>query len=281
MHKTLLKLTIAVLTILMMTGCIDLIPNNGLKSKPIAQSFASMTAQEATIATAIAVQVASEPIIRYKTVVFAANAVGLSYPELSSAGFEFTAAKLYASTAAGESKPGLIIGEVELTDPFDRKVAFLYRAEYSVKMEQTYISKLEMEPNYTNSPRVDVTAVKTADLPHRQMSFTDMVIFLADKGVAANKINANNASKYTIIALAKDWAAPTAKLTLAISAKKTGSSGYSKGSKSNRLEGHWPIATISGSYDTTKPLYARVSFKAKSGFSTTKTLGTYKLSAND
>ena len=242
MRNILKKIIITALSVFFLTGCIASMSSSTLDIEPIAPNYSSMPEDDAAIATAVAVQAATPPLPRFENVTFADGAFGLSDAALGQEKFEFTGAKLYSKRAPQGVAPGVTIGEVELTDPLGRKAAIIYRAEYTKEGEQITLTKLRMEPSYSATPRIDVTVVPASDLPKNKMTYTEMVAFLADKGLSPAELAIAGKRQYAIIAVGKDWASPVSKMTIAISAKKTGSTGHNKGSGSNLLDGHWPIA---------------------------------------
>jgi hypothetical protein len=282
MLNRLKAIVITVLSLFFLTGCITSMSGSTLTIDPIAPNFASMPADDAAIATAVAVQAATPPLQVIQNVSFANGALGLSNAALGQEGFEFTGSKLYTQKAPQGSAPGVTVGEVELTDPLERKATLIYRAEYNKNGEQITLTKLHMEPSYTATPRINVTLVPATDLPKGQMTYTKMIEFLAEKGLSRSELSTAGKKEYAIVALGKDWALPSSKMTIAISAKKNGSSGHSKGSGSTLIDNQWPVAIVVGTFNpssTKNTLYAKVVFKRESGFTASKRLGTYQLSA--
>jgi len=279
-----LKKTITMtLSVLFLAGCIASTSSSTLDIEPVASNFLSMPGDDARIATAVAVQAATTPLAQYKTVTFANGALGFSDASLGKEKFEFTDAKLYTYKVAKGAAPGVSIGEVELTDPLGRKAAILYRAEYTKEGEQITLTTLRMERVYTATPRVKVTVIPATDLPKKKIStYMELIQFLADKGLSPAELATAGNQKYAVFAVGKDWVGPEGKLTIAISASKTGIGGHKKGSNSSLIEGLWPMAVTVGTIDTTSTkdkLYAKISFKKEGGFSSSKIVGVYQLSA--
>ena len=277
MTKTLIP---AALCLLLLTGCLAAKNDSGLGLDPICHNHAAMTETDAAIATAVAVQSATPPLTEIKGVSFARGATGVSEPDLGLQGFEFTDAKLYARRAPG-STPGLSIGEVELTDPLGRRAGYLYRAEYTADGGNVRVTSLRMEPVQCAMPRVDVAVVRAGDLPKGPMTYMDMVRFLAANGLSLSELTAAGTGQYAIVALGRDRVGPEATMTIAVSAKATGSEGHSAGCGSSLLEGCWPVAVLVGTLSPAgnDKLYAKVSFKGESGFGMTRRLGVYQIAA--
>ena len=276
------KIIITALSLFFLTGCIPSMSSSTLDIEPIAPNFASMPTDDAAIATAVAVQAATPPLQVIQNVSFANGALGLSNASLGQQGFEFTGSKLYTQKAPQASTPGITVGEVELTDPLERKATIIYRAEYTKDGNQITLTKLHMEPSHTATPRINVTLVPATDLPKGQMNYANLVKFLAEYGLSPAELSTAGEKEYAIVALGKDWALPSSKMTIAISAKKNGSSGHSKGSGSTLIDNQWPVAIVVGTFNpssTKNKLYAKVVFKRESGFTASKRLGTYQLSA--
>ncbi|WP_319582480.1 hypothetical protein [uncultured Pseudodesulfovibrio sp.] len=274
------SLILAILSLLLLTGCIASKTDSGLSIDPICKNYAAMTENDAAISTAVAVQSATPPLLEVDNVVFAQGAIGLSEPDLGLQGFEFTGAKLYASRAPG-SAPGLSIGEVELTDPLGRRAGFLYRVEYTTNGDEIRLTGLRMEPVQCAAPRVDVAVVRAADLPKGRMTYTDMVRFLAANALTLSELTAAGSGQYAIIALGRDRVGPEATMTIAVSATATGAEGHDAGCGSSVLEGGWPVAVLVGTLSpaSNDKLYAKVSFKSKPGFAMTKKIGVYQIAA--
>jgi hypothetical protein len=278
MTKTLIPAT---LCLLLLTGCLAPKTDSGLNIDPICHNHAAMTETDAAIATAVAVQGATPPLLEIRGVTFARGATGLSEPGLGLQGFEFTGAKLYARRAPGAGAPGLSIGEVELTDPLGRRAGYLYRAEYTTDGGNIQVASLRMEPVQCAVPRVDVTVVRAGDLPKGPMTYMDMVRFLAANALSLNELTTAGTGQYAIVALGRDRVGPEAAMTIAVSAKATGSDGHSVGSGSSLLEGQWPVAVLVGTLSPSgnDKLYAKVTFKAGPGFAMTRRLGVYQIAA--
>lgn len=273
--------TITILAAVALSGCVAGMTGSTLEAEPVAGSYETMPPDDAKIATAVAVQAATPPIEQYQMVRFGPAAMGTSRPELGAEKFEFTGARLYACQACVGNQLGLSMGEVEMTDPLGRRATVLYRAEYMKQDGQITLRRLEMQPRYTVRPRVDVTVVRASDLPTGKVeTFTDLLAFLAEKGIAPADLARMGEAEYAIFAVGRDWAGPESKLTIAISASKTGSLGHTKGEVYKLLDGMWPVAVAFGTFDpssTRDELYAKVTYRKEGGFTATTKVGVYQL----
>ncbi|EGB15727.1 hypothetical protein DND132_2524 [Pseudodesulfovibrio mercurii] len=280
MNKILRLLTVIAVALLL-GGCVSSMPRSGLSMEPMAPTYAAMPETDAAIATAVAVQGATPALGAYGQVRFDPGAAGLSEPDLGLQGFEFTEAKLYAARPPRGGAPGLSMGEVELTDPLGRRTGYLYRAEYAPDGAALRLTSLRMEPIYCADPRVDVTVLRAGDLPKGPMTYAQLVRVLSRKGLTLSQLTEAGPGDYAIVALGRDRVGPGAELTIAVSAKATGSGGHSVGSGSSLLEGRWPVAVLVGNLapNGSRKLYAKVSFKAEPGRAKPRTIGVYQIAA--
>lgn len=271
--------------LLLLTGCVEVLTGPKFDTTPLAKDFGSMPLDAATITSAVAVQAATPPLQKVGHVTFSDAASTALAIQLGAENFGFTGSKLFVHHPATNTSPGLAAAEIEYTDAFDRKATVLYRAEFTRDGDRYHISKLNIAKTYKAKPRVKVTIVPNKELPSEQFtSYENLITFLANKGLSAEKLaNAGN-QEYAIVAVGKDWSSSTSKMTVAVSANKMGSDGYKRSSCSYSVNG-WPVAVATGTFnpaDTKNKLYAKVSINdGKSIMSITQLLGTYQLAAFD
>lgn len=286
MNRYRLYILPALLPLLLLTACVTTGGGPSLDVEPLAQNFDAMPVEAATIVTAVAVQGLTPPLERSGAVAFAEGATGLSEFRLGLMGFDFTGATLYAFTPPQGAASGMTAAEIEYTDPLERKATMLFRAEYVRDGDGYLVNKLEMKKTYTDTPRVRVTIIRASDLPAKPVeSYLELISFLADKGLTAEEYASSAKGTYAVIAVGQDWAGPGSELQVAVSAKKTGLSGYKKASRAFLLN-EWPVGMAVGAMDpsdTENELYAKVSFKKGDGglFNPTRLLGVYQLAAFD
>ena len=267
--------------LLLLTGCISAMTGGTMTARPIMDSSGPLPPEDSAIATAVAVQTAVGPRERYAGVVFGRGTQGITVDRLGREGFEFTGVKLYVSTPPRGSAPGRSMGEIELTDPLGRKALFLYDAAYRKEDGLITLSSLQVIKNYTDEPRMDFTIVRATDLPAEPIrDYADLVRFLAENAVGPAEYRTLGGQEFVFFALAKDWCGPEAKLDIAISASKTGFEGYSKETVFSPVDRMWPLAMARGALNPAlakDPLYAKVTYRPKGGFTASRLLGVYQL----
>ena len=267
--------------LLLLAGCVTSLTGGTMTAQPIADSSKQLPPEDSAIATAVAVQTAVGPRERYANVVFGKGTQGITLEWLGRDGFEFTGVKLYASTPPKGNAPGRSMGEIELTDPLGRKALFLYDATYRKADSQITLASLQVVRNYVDDPRTDFTIVRASDLPAEPIAdYAGLVRFLADNAVDPAQYRTLGGQEFVFFALAKDWCGPEAKMDIAISASKTGFKGYSKETVFSPVDKVWPLAMARGTLDpayANKPLYAKVTYRPRGGFTASKLLGVYQI----
>lgn len=282
MATTMKQTILAAMTLLLLTGCVSSLTGGTMTAAPIADSSGPLSPEDSAIATAVAVQTATGPRQRYANVDFG-RTQGISLDWLAREKFEFTGVKLYISTPPQGGSPGQSMGEIELTDPLGRKALFLYDATYRRQGGRITLTALKVIENYVDVPRMDFSIVRASDLPAEPIrDYPGLIKFLADKAVSPAQYRTLGGQRFVFFAVSRDWGGPEAKLNIAVSASKTGLTGYSKETVFCPVKGMWPVAMAMGTLDPAnadKPLYAKVTYRPRGGFTATELLGVYQVAA--
>lgn len=230
---------------------------------PVAYPFDSMPLEAATITSAAAVQLLTPPLEVAGNVGFAPAAQDVSDLRLGMEGFAFTHAALLSYRRQVGATPGMVTGRIGVTCPLDRRVEVLFLAEF-VQQDTLYrITRLEMAPVYTPTPRFKVFVLQPQDLPPYGIvgSYSGLVQLLADKAIAPQEFwTMDTPRPVFVFAVGLDPVDPGAELTLAMSDTAAGPSGYSKESRRYAIDG-WPVLSLVGTFDpsdTANPLFAKV-----------------------
>ncbi|MBG0790642.1 MAG: hypothetical protein H0S80_09120 [Desulfovibrionaceae bacterium] len=276
------KLLPALAALVLLSGCISALSGGSRKDfEPLTTRFEDMPYAAATITSAVAAQAITVPLEQSGTVLFPPGTDLSPEIQLGLEGFNYTGAELFAFTPAEAETPGVVAGEIEYTDPMDRRFLLLFRAEYAVKGEYFVIRQLRLDHRSPERPRVAVTVVPMRDVPREPMAtYGELVDFLAAKGLSPAELAGAGKQEFAIYALGKDKVSADSRLSIAISASRTSSTGYARDCAPGLIEGRWPLAVAAGEWNpanSREPLFAKVYFSSGSGFGSRRKVGVYQL----